>query len=170
MITQQHTQEQLSRAYVHAVTAKAGHIFEPPQTDYGVDGTLLHVENRDGRRDRSGFAIDLQLKATTNWSIQDGYVIYDLEAKNYNDLIARFNRRRATPLLLVVLCLPEEEGDWLQITSDQMILKNCCYWCQLTGESTENKESKRIKIPQSNILTPQTVRDLLQRVESGDLS
>ena len=68
MITEQHREEHLSRAYIQAVTAKAGHIFEPPTCDYGVDGTVHHVENRDGRRDRSGFSIDIQAKATVNAS------------------------------------------------------------------------------------------------------
>ena len=168
MITEQHREEHLSRAYVHAVTAKAGHIFEPPISDYGVDGTLHQVENRNGRRDRSGFSIDLQAKATINWFIRDGNVIYDLEAKTYNDLVARFKRRRATPMILVVLCLPKEEAEWLTLSADQMTLKHCCYWCQFAGEFTDNEQRIRIEIPQGNVLTPDTVARLLALVEAGE--
>lgn len=169
MITKEHIQEHLSRVYVHAVTAKAGHIFELPHTDYGVDGTLFQVENRDGRLDRSGFSLDLQLKATMNWSIRGSDVIYDVESKTYNDLISRFSRPRATPMILIVLCLPKQEVDWLHVNSDKMTLKHCCYWCQLSGPPTKNRRSKRIKIPQSNLFTPATVVSLMKSIETGDL-
>ncbi len=168
MITEKHKEEHLSRAYIHAVTAKAGHIFEPPICDYGVDGTMHQVENRNGRRDRSGFSIDVQAKATINWTIRGDSVVYDLEAKNYNDLIARFSKRRATPLILVVLCLPRDEAEWLTITDSQLTLKNCCYWCQIAGEPTDNERTVRIEIPVTNLLTPEVVAKLLAKAEAGE--
>ena len=93
MITKQHRQEQLSRAYVHAVAAHAGLIFEPATTDYGVDGSIRIVQKREGRRLVCGHSLDVQLKATTNWGFENDDVIYDVEAKTYNDLVDRFNDR-----------------------------------------------------------------------------
>lgn len=48
MISEEHKKEHLSRAYIHAITAKAGHIFEPPICDYGVDG--YHTPSREPKR------------------------------------------------------------------------------------------------------------------------
>lgn len=132
-------------------------------------GTIHQVESRNGRLDRSGFSIDVQAKATINWSLRGDTVVYDLEVKNYNDIVARFSKRRATPLILVVLCLPCDEADWLTITANELTLKNCCYWCQLTSEPTANKRSSRIEIPVSNLLTPDVVVRLLAKAEAGEV-
>jgi len=168
MISEQHREEQLSRAYFDAVTAKAGHLFDPSRLDYGVDGTLRQVEVHGTRRKTSGVMIDVQLKATKNWSFREDQVIYDLEAQTYNDLIDRFNKDHGTPLILVLLCLPKYESDWLITSPDQLILRHCCYWCQLSGEPTDNTSSRRISIPITNQLTPGTIESLLRRAAVGE--
>jgi len=168
MITRQHQQEQLSRAYVNAVTARSGHIFDSTNLDYGVDGSLRHVKIRDGRHLPSGHAIDVQIKATTTWTERDGKIIYDLEAKTYNDLVERFNTPHATQLILVVLCLPENEEDWLAISHEQLTLKRSCYWCCLSGTPTENEKTKRIEIPKDNLLDCTEINRLLQKVVDGE--
>ena len=168
MITDQHRQEQLSRAYVHAVTAHAGLIFEPTSVDYGVDGTIRVVIEKDGRRLLAGHGLDVQLKATTSWFIRDDTVVYDLEAKTYNDLVDRFNEPRGTPMVLMVLCLPGNETEWLDISHDRLLLRHCCYWCRVGGTRTTNTATHRIEIPKSNIVDQDTVVDLLQRVCRGE--
>jgi len=169
MITDQHREEQLSRAYVHAVAAHAGLIFEPSATDYGVDGTIRMVLRvRNGRHLTCGHSLDVQLKATTTWALTDNELIYDLEAKTYNDLVDRFNDIRATPMILVLLCLPSNEEEWLQISADELIMRRCCYWCCVGGERTENAATQRIRIPQANILDRSTIALLLEKVKNGE--
>ncbi|MEI8173535.1 MAG: DUF4365 domain-containing protein [Deltaproteobacteria bacterium] len=168
MITRQHQQEQLSRAYFNAVTAQAGHIFESTSIDYGVDGSLKHVKNQNGRRFPSGHTIDVQLKATTTWSERGDQIVYDVEAKTYNDLMERVNTPHATQLILVVLCLPENQEDWLAVSHEQLILKRCCYWCCLSGTPTDNKQTKRIEIPKANLLDCAAINRLLQKVVDGE--
>jgi hypothetical protein len=170
MITRQHQQEQLSRAYVNAVTARAGHIFQPTtELDYGVDGTVRHVTINNGRRLPSGHAIDVQIKATTTWTERGDLIIYDLESKTYNDLIKRFNTPHGTPLILVVLCLPANEEDWLNISHEQLTLKRSCYWCCLSGPRTDNEQTKRIEIPKDNLLDCAEINRLLQKVVDGEV-
>ena len=168
MLTEQHREEQLSRAYVQAVAAHAGIIFDPATIDYGVDGTLRRVIESNGRRLPDGFTLDIQLKATINWSIKGDYVIYDLKAKTFNDLVDRYNEPRATPLVLVVLCLPENENDWLYVSHEQLILRRCCYWCRVGSERTANTETHRIEIPLRNILDCTTVLTLLNKIAKGE--
>jgi hypothetical protein len=167
MITDQHRQEQLSRAYMHAVAAHAGLIFESTTVDYGVDGTLRGVTERNGRRLVGGHSIDVQLKATTDWICRGDNIVYELEAKTYNDLVDRFNEPRGTPMVLVVLCLPKDEKAWLGVSHDQLILRHCCYWCRLGGSRTDNTASKTIEVPRANILDPAAVSQLLDRVALG---
>jgi hypothetical protein len=169
MITTQHKQEQLSRAYINAVVADAGHVFQPAsELDYGVDGSVKQIKVVNKRRCESGYSFDVQLKATTTWEVDNEYIIYDVEAKTYNDLSLRFSERRATEIVLAVLCLPANEREWLTISQEELVLKKCCYWCQLKDGPTNNTSSKRIKIPICNILSPESVERLLSKVERGE--
>ena len=120
MLTIQHIQEDLSRAYIQAVAAKAGvNLALGTQAhDYGVDGTfhqveVLHRVNSEGmsytRRLNSGFNLEFQCKASRNWRVQSDAIAYDLEVKTYNDLIHRSTHTNATPLILILMCLPADE-------------------------------------------------------------
>lgn len=168
MITDQHREEQLSRAYVHAVAAHAGLIFEPATTDYGVDGTIRKVHIRAGRRFVGGHSLDVQLKATTRWSMPNDEVIFDLEAKTYNDLVDRFCQSHATPMILVLLCLPENESEWLEISVQELIMRHCCYWCVVGGTRTDNLTTQRIMIPKANLFDQKTITELIEKVQRGD--
>jgi len=169
MITKQHRQEQLSRAYVHAVAAHAGLIFEPATTDYGVDGSIRVVKGREGNRLLvCGHSLDVQLKATTDWIVVNEEIVYDVEAKTYNDLVDRFNEPRGTPMVLILMCLPKNEVDWLSITTEQLILRHCCFWFRFGGTRTENNATQRIRVPRSHIFDQTSVGDLLDKVRKGE--
>lgn len=168
MITTQHREEELSRAYVHAVAAQGGLIFQDSNMDYGVDGTVRAVVERDGRRLLSGHSLDVQLKATTDWRCNDDHVIYALEAKTYNDLVARFHEPRGTPMVLALLCLPKDEQHWLRVSPHKLALRHCCYWYGLADERTDNTRSKTIEVPRANMLTPAALASLLARVAAGE--
>ena len=169
MITTQHIQEGLSRAYVQAVAARAGLNIGSPQLDYGVDGTFGRIHTVAGRRLQSGIYVDFQLKSTFKWRTIGADVSYDLEAKTYNDLINRNERSKTVPLLLILLCLPRNTAEWLEITEESLVIRRCCYWALVTGEPTRNKRAKRIKIPKSQVLTPDALNRLLDAVEKGVL-
>lgn len=160
MLTQSHTEECLSLAYVHAVTGQAGvNLHVGSRHDYGVDGTFKPVINRNGRRVKSGYPVDFQLKASVNWEYDGNFVVYDLEAKTYNDMVGR--TASEVSLILLLLCLPRNSAIWLAGTETELILRHCCYWLKLSGEPTDNATTKRIRIPRSNLLTPQAVQTIL---------
>lgn len=175
MITRQHTQEALCRAHLIALAGLAGANYElQAGFDYGVDCTIrgVAVNPSDGRRIGSGFSIELQLKSSTRWQLEEDSVVYDLEAKTWNDLVSR--EVAAIPLYLVLLCLPADDDDWLNCSEDQLVLKNCCYFYRPQGQPrTENTASVRIRIPRMNLFNSKAVIDLLRlaRVEAkGDLT
>ena len=171
MITTQHVEEDLSRAYVQAIAARARlnlsvHI-DDRSHDYGIDGTFHQVQYVRNRRKESGFKLDFQLKACKNAQVSDGMIKYDLESETYNNLIDR-DKNGGTPVILLLLVLPDREEDWLEFTEDELILRKCCYWKRISGNHTKNSTSIRIEIPSKNRLTPEILTALIEKVAKGE--
>ena len=160
-ITKQHCQESLCLAHIHALVGMAGAgLVSSYVQDYGVDGIFEEVVLRGSRRTLSGFPLQFQAKATTDWKLEDAHVVYDLESKTYNDIVCRSEAE--TSLLLVLLCLPADQSDWHSATIDCTTLRNSCYWHVPEGNPVLNEAStKRIRIPTDQLLTPSALRELL---------
>lgn len=165
-ITIQHKKEALGHAYVRAVVAKAGYNFGGRSDfDYGFDGTIKDVINRNGRYFESGFGLGFQLKSSCDVSYQDGMVLYDLESKNYNDLVME---RTSFPNILILFVLPEDESIWLDFSPDRLIIQRCAWWCSLEGQPpTPNISSKRIKIPEQQVFSPDELQKMMENVKGG---
>jgi hypothetical protein len=159
-ITQQHTEERLSIAHVQAIAGVAGYLaeFDPP-LDYGVDGHFYPVRRRGNRFIAEGIPLDFQLKATVNWSSSNDCIVYDLAADAYNNIISR--SAAETTLILILLCLPSDQNQWLSASHQVTEIRNCCYWYLPEGQLTENTTSQRIYIPTNQILTPGSLEDLM---------
>ncbi len=167
MITQQHTEEDLSKAYVLAVGAKAGLIVRfTDGHDYTVDGSLHEVSILNGKRHESGFSFEFQLKASKNCIVKESSIAYDFDADTYNYLCERAKTKHTTPIILLLLVLPENEEEWLSISTDQLILKKACYWMKIDGKFTENSETKRISIPQEHLFDVSAVQTLISQIKT----
>jgi hypothetical protein len=161
-----HIKEGLSRAYATAVAHKAGMNFARFEFDYGLDGAFSEVQNINGRYCQSGHCIDIQLKATVNIIDGGDCLKYDLEVKNYNDLI---QTEVGTPRILVLFVLPQDQTQWLNVSQTGTILKNCAWWCSLRGMAhSNNKGTVRIEIPKSQILTVESLTVLMNKVKRGE--
>lgn len=158
-ITEQHTEESLCFAHIYALAGVAGVNYSANRYDYGIDGHFIPVKKRGTRFIDTGFPLDYQAKATINWELKDGKIVYDLEAKTYNDLVHRTPAE--TSAILILLCLPKDRGHWHSATCNETTLKNCCYWHTVTGEPTNNSDTKRIFIPSDQLLTPASLNQLL---------
>lgn len=165
-ITEEHAKEGISLAYVTAIAHTSGLNLERSEFDYGIDGTFSSVRIRGNRRVSTGIKLDFQLKASTNVVIEGDYIKYNLEAKNYNDLV---DEEVGTPRILLLYKLPKEREHWMDISENQTTLKNCAFWCSLKGEdSTCNVSSKSIRIPRNQILTVESLKELMEKVKEGD--
>lgn len=165
VLTQNHRQECLSLAYVHAVTGLAGvNLIIGRRHDYGVDGTLRAIVEINGRHVESGYPVDFQLKASMRWECDGSDVVYDLEAHTYNDMVGR--TANECPLVLMLLCLPKDSHHWLDTTEKELVLRHGCYWTILEGEPTKNTQTKRVRLPKSNLLTANAIKDILA-IERG---
>lgn len=174
MLTTQHIEEGLSRAYVSAVAFRAGVnvAINADNFDYGIDGTFKGINFIGTARKPSGNNLDFQMKASIDWTIDSTHVTYDLEADTYNhlaDVMNHFRYGRATPAMLILLCLPKDQTKWLEVDEDQILLRKCCYFHFIEGEPTPNKSTTRIKIDRANKLTPGSVQALLQKIRAGKL-
>ncbi len=146
--------ENLSRRFIEIIANRKGFITTKPDQDYGVDLIVTEVNQiiRDGkRRFLSGRSVELQIKATTRVEYEVDLIKYDLEVKNYNDLIDK--KKYLTKQILILFVLPENEEEWLTLTEDQLIIKKCAYWYYPEeNERSSNDEKIRIKIPKSNLV------------------
>ena len=145
-LTIQDAKEIMCLAHIYAIAGMARVAFSADIKDYGVDGT---------------FRIISQAKATVDWKFDGDHVVYDLNARAYNNIAERAPEE--TTLILILLCLPSESEKWHEATADNTTLRNCCYWWVGGGELTENSDSKTIRIPRSNLLTPPVLLDLLEQ-------
>lgn len=160
-ITVQHVKECLCLAHIYALGGLAGLNFSARTTfDYGVDGEFKFVTIRGNRRVDSGFGLAYQAKASVSWFEDDGHIVYDLEAKTYNDIVSRSEEE--TTLILILLCLPTVTADWHSISADATTLRNGCYWFLPEDRAVvPNQASKRIRIPLDHLLTSDSLLDLM---------
>ncbi|MCG3208588.1 MAG: hypothetical protein FOGNACKC_02199 [Anaerolineae bacterium] len=154
-------------AYVTAVVARAGAVMYKPDSDYGVDYMVSEVVNTEnGNYVATSATFACQLKATITSQLEDGYVVYDMKVEAYNKL-ANYNTRAGLVVnYLVLMHMPRESQQWLCLTEEQLLLKNCCYWCKIT-ELSNNRERQRIRIPRTQVFNPEAVVALLERARQN---
>jgi len=154
--------EGLSLAYVKALAARAGFSTAVPEPDR--DSVDLRIMAGGPRRP----ALDLQLKATADLAeTQDGFRRFRLKIKNYNDLRVETQ----TPRLLVVLDLPEDETQWMTVTTEELVLRRRAYWVSLQKghEEIVGQETVTVRIPDGNVFDVATLQTLMERSRSGDI-
>lgn len=166
MLTPQHREESLCRAYVQAVTAQAGLNYSLFAYDYGIDIELRSIERVGVHLVDIGVPLSVQLKSTTRATIGEDHVSYDLDAKTYNHL--RLSREN-WPRILVLLVLPVSDSEWLSQSEDELILRRCAWWISLQGAPTSKaKKTIRIAIPRDNVFSVQGVQQIMKRIQQGE--
>lgn len=159
-MTEEQIKEHLSRRYVELLANRHGFACNKPDPDNGVDLVVSRVtpyEHRGRRRLLDdGKRIDIQLKATCTSNTMPTEIgfKYDLEAKTYNDLVIRNVPGAIVPFVLILVVLPDNPSEWLQVTADELTLRRSAYWYlpEAGAALTDNLESKRVEIPHDNLL------------------
>jgi predicted ABC-class ATPase len=169
MMTEEHIKEAISKKYIELIASRNGYSTSTPELDYGTDLSIIEVGlredvNNKSRYSETGRELKFQLKATTENSIiiSDEHLKYDLEAKNYNDLIMRRNTK--SPLILVLFILPTNQTEWLIVSENELIAKKCAYWYipQQNEGTTDNADTKRIVINKNNLINSDTLNQLFE--------
>ncbi|WP_322894048.1 MULTISPECIES: DUF4365 domain-containing protein [unclassified Yoonia] len=159
LLSENDRKEQLSQAYVAALAAGCGYTVSIPNLDR--DSVDIQVSSGSSRR----ASVQFQLKATVSPDWSDDGLKFQLKQKNYNDLVCV----RQVPLLLAVMVLPAQEQDWLTVSLNEMILKQCVWWHCMIGNATTDQGSKQVLISTTNILDQKSLCDLIRRSEEGTL-
>lgn len=150
--------ECFSRAYIQAVAAHAGfQVSVPGVDDDSVDGIIL---SRIGKRPR----LEFQLKATGQEVLRDDHVAFPLPLKNYDDL----RIETITPRLLIVVVMPGNKDEWLDQSEDALCLRRCAYWHSMLGQpETTNSTTVTVHLPRSQVFTPGSLVDMMERIQAG---
>jgi hypothetical protein len=155
-------EEALSRAYVQAVAAGAGYVVA--SLDFDRDGIDCEIKAGGAMRPSLG----VQLKATINLGEDsDGVYRYALKRRNYDKL----RLPTQTPRVLVLLALPENEAEWLNISEEELVMRRCAYWVSLGGEpDSGNTTSVTISVPASNRFDVNGLIGLMDQSRTGNIT
>jgi len=151
--------EQLSVAYLTALSAYCGYTWLIPNLDR--DSVDLMICSRTSRRS----SVSFQLKATSSPTWGKEGLNFQLKAKNYNDLVGL----TSSPRLLAVMVLPSDDEEWLQADESQLIMRKCVWWQTLRGRSPTEQGSVQVTLPKENLLAPDALRKLIRRSEENTL-
>ena len=158
-------QSELSHAYLHAVASKIGASCrkgDRHEDNRGIDAVILYSPNNPDAED---VRLDVQLKSKKQAPkvVKNGFISYSLQGINrYNDLRLI---RDSVPRILVVLFLPENEEEWLEVNEDALMLRKCAYWVSLRGAPASNNENaETVYIPSNQLLTPAALLELLDKL------
>lgn len=152
--------EKLSLAHVQAIAAQGGFTCDEPSSDYqSVDLTIGSRQWIDPSCEVADPKLDVQVKATSVDYCRSDHFAFPLKIKNYNDLRTL---KRMCPIILIVLALPTNPEEWLAINENNLVARRCCYWVSLKGSpSTDNTSSCTVHLPRSNILTPDSLKEIM---------
>jgi Domain of unknown function (DUF4365) len=159
ILTDPDRKEALSRAYVGVIAAGAGYSTYVPE--YGRDSIDLGFGAGGAMRPR----LEVQLKATINFSAREGKFKFSLKKKNYDDLRVPTQ----VPRILVVLALPRRQTSWLDISGKRLVLRRCAYWTSLQGEPElpDGQENRTILIPSTNVFDVEGLKTLMEKARRG---
>jgi hypothetical protein len=165
-MTPQQLQEEISKAYLHAVAAKCGFSVASWSQDHGCVDTTVGAASPVGGGYLYRPKVDVQLKATTRAGVEhDDFVSWTLDIEHYDSLRARAH----TPHLLVVLLLPDDISESVEHTIDHLLIRRCAYWVNMTGMKAApgKAKSKTIRLPKINLFSPEALQGILTRISGG---
>ena len=154
-------QECFGDAFLMAVAGVAGCAVSPRRPDDdSIDWTLSCRLNLRPK-------LDVQMKTYTGDSGEGETIRYSLKRKNYDDLILD---DLFAPRILVLVIVPHNVEDWLSLSDGQLVLKKCAYWVSLRGlPATDNETAVTVSVPRANLLTPEVLCGMMQRINEGML-
>ncbi len=149
--------EQFSRAVAHAIATVAGLTTYRPDPDIeSVDVGFGGVSELHPCRPR----LEAQLKCTAQIKVTRTHIHYRLRKKNYDELRESFMVRR----VLIVMRVPEDFRQWLEVSDEQTLIRHCCYWRSLEGLPITNEKSVTVKIPRKQQFTPAALQAIMKTI------
>lgn len=161
---------ELSYAYLHAVASVARascQIATRLEDNHGIDANLSVFGPFDADPSRNEVDVKVQLKATKQTlAATFSHFSYPFSG------LQQYNRLRAVgsnPVkILILLQLPENDQNWLEISAEHLALKRCAYWLSLRGApESQNQSSVSVYFPKNQIFSPVSLRSISECVAAG---
>jgi hypothetical protein len=153
--------EEFSYGYLKMIGAKSGLAIENHSRsidNQGIDIQIVYageIENVHTPR------IDAQVKCTSQDIEKEDYINFPLDIKTYETLR---NRSVYVPIILIVVLVPIDLDEWIDINSERTISKKCAYWISLTEFlKSDNQTSITVKIPKINLITPESLSHIIKQ-------
>ncbi len=164
-MTPEQRQEEISKAYLHAVAAKCGFAVAGWSQDHGCLDATVGAAATVGSGHLVRPKVDIQLKATHRKDVEyDEYVSWTLDIDHYD----RLRAPAQAPHLLVVLLLPDDVEQSVEHSIEQLVLRRCAYWVTMTGmEPVRSQKSKTVRLPKSQVFSPAALTGILETVSRG---
>lgn len=155
--------EQISVAYLHAVTAAARCSLEILSVDYeGVDAT---VRQEADHLMFTNAQVDVQLKCTSQEHVlKADHLAFRLERAHYDKLR---DQKTLTPRILAVMVVPADLDEWLEQSQEHLLVRRCAYWVCLQGDPEVTTDTVTVKLRRSHILDVGQLLGILQRIGNG---
>lgn len=167
MLPETHKRSAVGEAALQVIGAVAGYVLSKPVPDFGVDFDVKKIKVRqDGRHYEAGCVCQIQLKSSANFESRDDHVLYDLEAKTYNDMVSR-NIDGERPLILVLMALRGTAATSIEVRDDEISIGKSLYWFQVSSkEVSDNTSTVRIRIPASQKIDTATFADFVRLLDA----
>lgn len=153
---------------------------------YGVDAILKPFKPHKNDKIPLGTDIHIQLKGVANKTTWEDINDTNKSFISFSECkISYFEHRlymEQTPFYLVLFVLPKYEdnleedeitNNWLDITENELTLKKCAYFYKIeyNKKPTATKDGKcTIRIPKKNLLTPESLRKIIDEANNNLLS
>ena len=167
-MTPEQRQEEISKAYLHAVAAKCGFAVGTWSQDHGCLDVTIGADATVGTGHLVGPKVDVQLKATTRQDVEhDSFISWTLDIDHYEKLIAR----AFVPRILVVLLLPRDVEQSVEHTVDHLLVRRCAYWVRMTGmpPAEPGQKTKTVRLPKAQVFSPDQLTAILEKISKGEL-
>lgn len=164
--------ESFSYAYIYALASQAGFTFN--QEPKGIDNIGIDISVKDPLRAFNMppcqfYAQVKCVRKTKLVSRKDG-IFYGIK-KKYYDILTK--SQPYNTILLFVVVVPDDPGDWINLDEFSIIVKHNCYWFCFQGlplSSHKHEDSKEnIKLLDTNLLTPESFPLLMQKIADGEM-
>jgi hypothetical protein len=74
----------------------------------------------------------------------------------------------AAPRILVLVIVPADIGEWMNLSTEQLVLRRAACWVSLAGQpESDNEISVTVSVPRANLFTVEALRGLMTRINDG---
>jgi hypothetical protein len=166
-MTPEQQREEISKAYTAAIAAHCGFKLGTWSQDDDCLDVTIGAAGALGGGTLAGPKLDLQLKCSSDQRhVHDEHISWSLKRAHYD----RLCHDSHTPMLLVILMLPEDTGAWISYSNEQLIMRRCAYWANLHGRDPipGDEGSATIHVPKHNLFCPDSLRAMMTKISRGE--